>query len=119
MKRVERSFADLEYESKKRKTRRERFLERMEVLVRWERLLEEIRPYYPKAGKGRAPYGLESILNWQNAWITCLAAFWRPGPDRESCQILSIPPLLVHQFPQAWGESRIDHCANQAVNGHS
>ena len=41
---------------------RERFLERMEVLVRWECLLEEIRPYYPKAGRGRAPYELESML---------------------------------------------------------
>ena len=61
MERVERSFADLEYESKKHKTRRERFLERMEVLVPWERLLEEIRPYDPKAGRGRAPYELESI----------------------------------------------------------
>ena len=43
MESVERSFAGLEYESKKHKTRRERFLERMEVLVRWECLLEEMR----------------------------------------------------------------------------
>ena len=71
MERVERSFADLEYESKKRKTRRERFLERMEVLVRWERLLEEIRPYYPKAGKGRAPYELESMLR-----VHCVQLFY-------------------------------------------
>ena len=62
MKSMERRFADLEYESKKRKTCRERFLERMEVLIRWERLLEQIRPYDPKAGKGRAPYELESML---------------------------------------------------------
>ena len=62
MERVERSFADLEYESKKHKTRRERFLERMDALIPWERLLEEIRPYYPKAGKGREPYELESML---------------------------------------------------------
>ena len=34
----------------------------MEALIRWERLLEEIRTYDPKAGKGRAPYGLESML---------------------------------------------------------
>ena len=30
------TFADLEYEGKKRKTRREIFLERMEDLVPWE-----------------------------------------------------------------------------------
>ena len=44
MESVERSFADLEYESKKRKTRREKFLDRMEVLIPWEKLLEKIRP---------------------------------------------------------------------------
>ena len=71
MERVERSFADLEYESKKRKTRRERFLERMEVLIRWERLLEEVRPYYPKAGKGRAPYELECMLR-----VHCVQLFY-------------------------------------------
>ena len=71
MERVERSFADLEYESKKHKTRRERFLERMEELVPWERLLEEIRPYYPKAGRGRAPYELESMLR-----VHCVQVFY-------------------------------------------
>ena len=71
MKSVERSFADLEYESKKRKTRRERFLERMDALIPWERLLEEIRPYYPKAGKGRAPYELESMLR-----VHCVQLFY-------------------------------------------
>ena len=71
MESVERSFADLEDESKKHKTRRERFLERMEVLIRWERLLEEIRPYYPKAGRGRAPYELESMLR-----VHCVQIFY-------------------------------------------
>ena len=61
MERVERSFADLEYESRKRKTRRERFLERMEVLIPWERLLDQIRPYYPKAGKGSQTRALPSL----------------------------------------------------------
>ena len=35
------TFADLDYESKKRKTRREKFLERMDGLIPWE---ERIRP---------------------------------------------------------------------------
>ena len=68
---MERSFADFEYESKKRKTGREVFLERMEVLLSWERLLEQIRPYYPKAGKGRAPYELESMLR-----VHCVQLFY-------------------------------------------
>ena len=32
------SFSDLEYENKKRKTRREKFLERMDALIPWPRL---------------------------------------------------------------------------------
>ena len=71
MKSMEKSFADLEDESKKHKTRRERFLERMEVLIPWERLLEEIRPYDPKAGRGRAPYELESMLR-----VHCVQVFY-------------------------------------------
>ena len=44
------TFADLEYQGKKRKTRRELFLERMDGLIPWQRLEEHIRPCYPKAG---------------------------------------------------------------------
>ena len=40
------SFADLEYQGKKRRTRREVFLERMESLVPWEKLEGRIRPHY-------------------------------------------------------------------------
>ena len=41
------------------------------MLIPWERLLEQIRPYYPKAGKGRAPYGLESMLR-----VHCVQLFY-------------------------------------------
>ena len=37
------TFADLEYDGKKRKTRRERFLERMDGLIPWDRLEDRIR----------------------------------------------------------------------------
>ena len=42
------TFADLEYESKKRKTRREIFLERMDALIPWEQMEERIRPSIPR-----------------------------------------------------------------------
>ena len=71
MKSMEKSFADLEYETKKRKRRRELFLERMDRLIRWEGLVEQIRPYYPKAGKGRVAYPLESILR-----VHCVQLFY-------------------------------------------
>ena len=47
------TFSDLEYQGKKRKTRRDLFLERMDSLIPWQRLEERILPFYPKAGNGR------------------------------------------------------------------
>jgi IS5 family transposase len=56
------SFADAEYAGKRKKTRREVFLEEMELVVPWKALLKLIEPFYPVAGRGRRPYPLESIL---------------------------------------------------------
>ncbi|WP_308365102.1 MULTISPECIES: IS5 family transposase [unclassified Microbulbifer] len=56
------SFAEAEYRNKRRKTRREKFLEQMESLVPWERLEAKIEPFYPKAGRGRQPYPLQVML---------------------------------------------------------
>jgi hypothetical protein len=46
------SFADAEYADKRKKTRREVFLEEMEVVVPWKVLLKIIEPHYPVAGRG-------------------------------------------------------------------
>jgi IS5 family transposase len=56
------TFASVEYEQKKRKTRRERFLERIDGLVPWKELEARIAPHYPKAGRGRRPYPLAVML---------------------------------------------------------
>ena len=56
------SFADAEYAGKRKKTRREVFLEDMELVVPWKALLNLIEPHYPTAGRGRRPYPLESML---------------------------------------------------------
>lgn len=56
------SFGDSEYLGKKKKTRREIFLEEMEQVVPWEKLLKIIEPQYPVAGRGRQPYPLQTML---------------------------------------------------------
>ena len=56
------SFTDAEFTSKKRKTRREKFLEEMEIAVPWDKLESVIEPHYPKAGNGRQPYPLSTML---------------------------------------------------------
>ena len=77
------TFAELEFRGKKRKTRRELFLERMDGLIPWERLEERIRPVYPKAGKGRQPYPLAVMLR-----IHCVQLFYNlsdPGMEDTRC----------------------------------
>ncbi|MDX8391580.1 MAG: IS5/IS1182 family transposase, partial [Mariprofundaceae bacterium] len=57
------SFAELEYQSKKRLTRRELFLNEMEGVMPWKILLSVIEPHYPKQGKvGRPAKGLSRML---------------------------------------------------------
>ena len=56
------TFADLEYHSKKRKTHRELFLERMDGFIPWQLVEERIRPHYPKVGWGCRPYRLAVML---------------------------------------------------------
>jgi IS5 family transposase len=56
------SFASLAYENKKKKTRREKFLEEMDKVIPWGELLQVIKDYYPKAGNGRQPLPLERML---------------------------------------------------------
>ena len=73
------TFSDLEYQGKKRKTRREVFLERMDGLIPWGRLEERIRPFYPKAGNGRRPYPLSVMLR-----VHCVQLFYNlsdPGME--------------------------------------
>lgn len=56
------SFSDAEYAGKRKKTRREVFLEEMDQVVPWKVLLKIIEPHYPVAGRGRRPYPLEAML---------------------------------------------------------
>src|SRR5258708_33388344 len=57
------SVSDVEYASKKRRTRRELFLAEMEQVVPWQELLSVVEPHYPRSGgRGRPPVGLSSML---------------------------------------------------------
>ena len=73
------TFADLVYDAKKRQTRREIFLERMDGLIPWQKLEERIRPFYAKPGQGRRPYPLPVMLR-----IHCVQLFYNlsdPGME--------------------------------------
>ena len=65
------TFSDLEYQGKKRKTRRRLFLERVDGLIPWQKLEGRIQPFYPKAGRGRHPCPLSVMLR-----IHCVQLFY-------------------------------------------
>ena len=50
------------FERYSKKTRRTEFLEEMEQVVPWPELCALVEPYYPKAGQGRPPVGVERML---------------------------------------------------------
>jgi IS5 family transposase len=56
------SFSQVEYSGKKKQTQRDKFLSEMEQVVPWSRLVERLRPFYPKGERGRPPVGLERML---------------------------------------------------------
>jgi len=50
------------FEKYGRKSRRELFLDEMELVVPWSELQALVEPHYPKAGNGRRPVGLSIML---------------------------------------------------------
>lgn len=57
------SLAEEGFEKFRKKTRKEQFLEDMDIIIPWQELTEAIRPYYPNPqGAGRRPVGLERML---------------------------------------------------------
>lgn len=56
------TMADIEYSNRKRKTKREEFLDEMDKIIPWSHWVELIRPYYFNNVRGRKPVGIETML---------------------------------------------------------
>ncbi|MGF6508355.1 hypothetical protein OKW35_003108 [Paraburkholderia sp. MM5477-R1] len=50
------------FETHRKRTRRDEFLDTMNAIVPWPQLCAVIEPHYPKRGNGRPPIGLERML---------------------------------------------------------
>ncbi len=82
------SFSDAEYGGKRKRTRREVFLAEMHRAVPWGQLEALIAPHYPKAGGGRRPYPLATMLR-----IHCLQQWYGlsdPAMEEELYEIASM-----------------------------
>ncbi|MGC2457143.1 MAG: IS5 family transposase [Gallionellaceae bacterium] len=82
------------FEKHRKQTRKAEFLSRMDKLVPWAELYAVIEPFYPKAGNGRPPIGLERILrmyfiaHWFNlADEACEDALYDIAAFRDFCRI--------------------------------
>lgn len=66
------TLSDIEYSNRKRKTKREEFLDSMDQIIPWDQWIDLIRAYYPSGRRGRPPRGIETMLrmylmqNWFN-----------------------------------------------------
>lgn len=65
------TFAELEYQNKKRKTRREVFLAKMDQLIPWSKLEKKLTKYRPVKATGRPGYPLPALLR-----IHCMQLFY-------------------------------------------
>lgn len=66
------TFSDMEYSNRRKKTKREEFLDAMDEMIPWDYWVNLIRPYYPSGKRGRPPKNIEAMLrmylmqNWFN-----------------------------------------------------
>jgi len=58
----QKSFADMEYANRKRRTKRDEFLEAMNEIIAWDEWCALVEPYDPKGERGRPPRGVEIML---------------------------------------------------------
>jgi len=58
----QRTLSSVAYDSKRKVTRRERFLQEMDAVIPWAALETLVVPHYPTAGRGRRPLPLATML---------------------------------------------------------
>lgn len=56
------SFTDIEYGARRKKTKRDKFLKRMNDIIPWDELTEIVRENYYKGRRGRKPQNIERMI---------------------------------------------------------
>lgn len=56
------NFTDMEYSNRRKVTKREAFLNKMDAVLPWKQWVELVQPYYPTGKRGRPPREIEVIL---------------------------------------------------------
>lgn len=97
------TFANSEFSSKRRQTRKEIFLSRLDNLLPWSQLLDVIELFYPNAVNGRRPYSLETIFR-----IHCMLQWYSLGDEAMEDALYEIASMC--QFaPMSLNKAIPDH----------
>ena len=56
------NFTDIEYTNRRRTTKREAFLEKMDATLPWDAWVALVVPHYPAGKRGRKPVEIEQML---------------------------------------------------------
>lgn len=56
------NLTDMEYSNRRRRTKRETFLEKMDAILPWREWVALVTPYYPEGKRGRKPVEIEQML---------------------------------------------------------
>lgn len=56
------TWTDMEYSNRRKKTKREEFLEIMEEIIPWDEWVAHVEPHYFNGKRGRPPMGIERML---------------------------------------------------------
>ena len=86
------TFTDIEYSFRKKKTKREEFLEIMDEIIPWDEWVGVIEPCYPKGKRGRRPWELKKC---------CGCICFRSG---STCR--TRPPRMLSMTAMLCGNSR-------------
>ena len=90
---MQRSFYSLAYDNKKKKTRFDVFLDEMSRVVPWQDMTALIELHYPKAGKGRHPFPLLTMLR-----IYCMQQWYNLSDPGMEDWLYAVTP--VRRFAQ-------------------
>lgn len=85
------TFTDIEYRFRRKKNRREDFLEIMDKIIPWDEWIGVIAPYYSKGEHGRSPMSIEKMLR------IYLLQIWLPNsvPDTDPGLPIYLPFLAT------------------------
>ena len=98
------TFAHAEFAAKRKTTRRETFLARLDEVIPWAKLLAVLEPFSPKGERGRPPIGLERMLRvyflqqWHHLADEALEAALY---DSQACQQFARIDLAAAGVPDA------------------